>query len=249
MQCNKPSKLTQLILAGGKNLEMLEGRFPTTRRSLNLTVLKIIGHRIAVSKWSPGSKQVVWTAVTTAFFTSARMGELLSPTESNFDPTTTLLWGQVFFRKDGGVLIHVRQPKIATKEGDFLDIFPFTDKTCCPVLALKKLSEMQTNCGLFDRGLPVFRFPSGRNLTLKCLNSVLKSLLGDIYKEGTDIITCHSLRMAIPTALNGAPNSTTATDTKEWGRWRSNAYLAYTKQHKKHKQQLFTKISSALTNL
>jgi len=37
--------------------------------------------------------------------------------------------------------------------------------------------------------------------------------------------------------------------TKEWGRWRSNAYLAYTKQHKKHKQQLFTKISSALTNL
>jgi hypothetical protein len=73
------------------------------------------------------------------------MGELLSPTESNFDPTTSLLWGQVFFRRDGGVLIHVRQPKIGTKEGDFLDIFPFTDKTCCPVLTLVKLREMHKN--------------------------------------------------------------------------------------------------------
>jgi hypothetical protein len=147
------------------------------------------------------------------------------------------------------VLIHVRQPKVSTKEGDYLDIFSFTDKTCCPVLALAKLREMQKNEGLFDKGLPVFRFPSGRNLTLKCLNSVLKSLLGDIYKEGTDSVSCHSLRMAIPTALNEAPNSTSVTDTKEWGRWHSNAYLAYTKQHKKKKQQLFEKITSALTKM
>ncbi len=75
----KPGKLTQLILAGGKNLETLEGKFSNTRRSLNLTVLKIIGHRIAVSNWSTGSKQVIWTAIATTFFSSARMGELLSP--------------------------------------------------------------------------------------------------------------------------------------------------------------------------
>jgi hypothetical protein len=244
MQCTKPSKLTQLILAGGKNLETLEGKFSSTRRSL-----KIIGHRIAVSNWSPGSKQVVWTAVTTAFFASARMGELLSPTETNFGPTTSLLCGQVFFRRDGGVLIHVRQPKGSTKEGDFLNLFPFTDKACCPVLTMKKLCEMYKDSGLYDRGLPVFRFPSGKNLTLKCLNAVLKGLLGDIYKEGTDNITCHSLRMAIPTALNETPSSTSVTDKKEWGRWKSNAYLAYAKQHKKHKLQLFRKITCALTNL
>ncbi len=249
MKSTKPGRLTQLILAGGRNLETFEGRFSTPRRSLNLTVQKIIGHRIAVSNWSSGSKQVVWTAITTAFFSSARMGELLSPKETNFDPTASLLWGQVFFQRDGRVLIHIRQPKISSKEGDFLDLFPFADKVCCPVLTLKKLYEMHKNSGLFYIGMPVFCFPSGKNLTLKCLNAVLKGLLGDIYKEGTDSITCHSLRMAIPTALNEAPSSTSNTDTKEWGRWKSNAHLAYAKLHKKHKLQLFGKITNALTNL
>jgi hypothetical protein len=95
---------------------------------MNLTVLKIFGHRVAKSDWSPGSKQVVWAAVTTAFFTSARMGELLSPNEASFDPNSTLLWDQVLFRKEGGITLHIRLPKIASKEGDFLDLYPFTEK-------------------------------------------------------------------------------------------------------------------------
>jgi hypothetical protein len=245
----KPGKLTQLILAGGKNLETLEGKFSNTRRSLSLKVLKIIGHRIAVSNWSTGSKQVIWTAIATAFFSSARMGELLSPEEFSFDPTTTLQWGQVIFRRENGVLIHIRQPKTASKEGDFLDLFPFTDRTCCPVLALRKLHSLHNEWGMYDKTMPVFRFPSGKNLTLRCLNKVLKGLLSDICINGTDSITCHSMRMAIPTALNEASGSTATAETKEWGRWRSNAHTAYAKQHIRHKQQLFNKITSALTTL
>ncbi len=121
----KPGKLTSLILAGGRNLEKIGSKKFSTRRSMNLTVLKIFGHRVANSDWSPGSKQVVWAAVTTAFFTSARMGELLSPEESNFDPNSTLLWGQVLFRKEGRITLHIRLPKIASKEGDFLDLYPY----------------------------------------------------------------------------------------------------------------------------
>jgi hypothetical protein len=66
----RPGKLTHLILGGGKNLEITE---KTISISMNLSKVKIIGHRIATSKWSPGSKQVIWAAVTIAFFTSARM--------------------------------------------------------------------------------------------------------------------------------------------------------------------------------
>jgi hypothetical protein len=81
----------------------------------------------------------------------------------------------------------------------------------------------------------------------KCLNAVLKTLLGDIYRHGTDSITCHSLRSAIPTALQEAPNTATASDIKEWGRWKSTSSEAYTKLHRKHKKALFDTVSVALT--
>jgi hypothetical protein len=175
------------------------------------------------------------------------MGELLPPDDFSYDPNSTLLWEQVDFRRDGGILLHVRLPKVSKKEGEFLDLFPFHDKTCCPVMALKKLLLMQNKQGSLKLNLPVFRFPSGRNLTQKCLNAVLKTMLGDIYKQGIDSITCHSLRSAIPTALHEAPSTATASDIKEWGRWSSSASEAYTKLHRKHKKALFDKVKNALT--
>jgi hypothetical protein len=248
-KASKPGELTRLILAGGWNREFTSNRFPTVRRSMNLTVLKITGHRIATSNWSKGTKQVIWAAITTAFFTSARMGELLSPEDHAFDPTTTLQWSRVLFRGDGSILLHIRVPKIPSKEGDFLDLFPFDDKTCCPVLALKRLFLMQNEIGILSKAMPVYRFPSGRNLTLRNLNVILRELLGDIYKKGTDSITCHSLRAAIPTALHESMHNTEHTDTKEWGRWKSNAHRAYTKLQTKHKQHLFGRVTEALTKL
>jgi hypothetical protein len=115
------------------------------------------------------------------------------------------------------------------------------------VKALKKLLLLQKDQGCLKSSLPVFRFPSGRNLTQKCLNAVLKTLLGDIYRHGTDSITCHSLTSAIPTALQEAPNTATASDIKEWGHWKSTSSEAYTKLHRKHKKALFDTVSVALT--
>jgi hypothetical protein len=97
--------------------------------------------------------------------------------------------------------------------------------------------------------MPVYHFPSGKNLTLKNLNVILKELLGDIYKKGTDSITCHSLRAAIPSALHETMHSTEHTDIKEWGRWKSNAHIAYTRLQTKHKQQLFSRVTDALNKL
>jgi hypothetical protein len=97
------------------------------------------------------------------------MGELLSPDDFSYFPNSTLLWEQVDFRRDGGILLHVRSPKVSKKEGEFLDLFPFHDKTCCPVMVLKKLLLMQNNQGCLKLNLLVFRFISGRNLTQKCL--------------------------------------------------------------------------------
>jgi hypothetical protein len=55
------------------------------------------------------------------------------------------------------------------------------------------------------------------------------------------------MRSAIPTALHEASHSTAQTDTKEWGRWKSNTHTVYAKHQKKHKQQLFNRVTNALT--
>ncbi len=57
------------------------------------------------------------------------------------------------------------------------------------------------------------------------------------------------MRAAIPTALHESMHNTEHTDIKEWGRWRSNAHKAYTKLQTKHKQQLFGRVTNALTKL
>jgi hypothetical protein len=116
-------------------------------------------------------------------------------------------------------------------------------------MALKRLFLMQNEMGILSKNMPVYRFPSGKNLTLKKLNMVLREMLGDIFKEGTDSITCHSLRTAIPTALHKTMQSTALTDTKDWGRWKSDAHKSYTKHHKRHRQNLFNRVTDALTEM
>jgi hypothetical protein len=46
--------------------------------------------------------------------------------------------------------------------------------------------------------LPVFRFGTGKNLTMSQFNSTLSSLLSDICQPGISTITCHSFRAGIP---------------------------------------------------
>ena len=60
-------------------------------------LLLTIGHRIAGSGWDLISRQTVWAACTTAFFSSACLGELLSYCAHAHDPSADLLWRDVLF--------------------------------------------------------------------------------------------------------------------------------------------------------
>ena len=42
------------------------------------------------------------------------MGEILSTSDKNFDPSTCLLWRDIKFRIDS-VLVHVKNPKVKVK--------------------------------------------------------------------------------------------------------------------------------------
>jgi hypothetical protein len=235
------------LLRGAEHLSMME---PATncnkRRVMTMPLLRHLGHRLRLSGWSQFTQQVVWSVCTLAFFTSARMGELLSPAEAGFDPASTLLWSCIKERADGSFLVQVRLPKSATKEGEYLDVFPFNAFGCCPVAALKKLIHLNREAGRLDGAMPVFTFMSGKFLTVGGLNNILKQLLADVVDPERDSISCHSFRAAVPSALSRFPDLASTDDVKGWGRWSSDAYQRYTRLKTDQKRGIFDKIMAVL---
>jgi len=236
-----------MILRGAKNMAFAMPPKPQTRRVVTLPLLLTIGHRIGKASWPEQRKQVLWTACTTAFFPSARLGELLASNNWTHDPTADLLWGDIRQNSEDSFLIRLKNPKSGEEQGEFLDIFPFPGYQCCPVASLKALQLEQMQAGLFSPDTPVFRFASGENLTTSRFNEILADLLHDICSKDTNTITCHSFRAGVPTALSLHPDLANSEDIKGWGRWNSDCYTRYTRLRHDQKRAIFDKIATALT--
>ena len=95
----------KMLLKGAGNSCDLYLAKKASRLPMNLPLLEILSHRIALLEWSEMSKQVFWTACTVSFYTSCRMGELLACSERDFDIATTLLWKHVKFLGEKELLI------------------------------------------------------------------------------------------------------------------------------------------------
>jgi len=241
----KNDPIFQLIMSGARNLGFLKPPTPSNRRVVTFPLLLVLGSRLAESNWDPISKQVIWAASTTAFFSSARLGELLATTTNTFDPVSDLTWNDVKFDEHGSILIHLKVPKSGDRNGEFLDLFPFLGYNCCPVAALQSLWTKQKEAGFQLGPDPVFRFRSGRNLTPRMFNSVLMSLLQDICGDG-NIISCHSFRAGVPSTLSIFPELASSDDVKGWGRWKSDCYTRYTRLRLDQREKIFGRIAEAL---
>jgi hypothetical protein len=217
-----------------------------TRRVVTFHLLLTIGHKIQASNWDPLSKQVLWTACTTAFFGSIRLGEILASEERAFSPSSDLTWQDIQALQDKSFLIRIKQPKSGDPEGEYVDLFPFSGYSCCPVKALKKLAAMQKKAGVFDPSKPVFRFSSGSYLTMAKFNKTLSSLLSDFCTKGVDSITCHSFRAGIPSLLATFPDLASSDMIKGWGRWSSECYVRYTRLQLPQRQRIFDNIATVL---
>jgi hypothetical protein len=240
-------KLLKLILNGAKNRRELEKNSHLSRRTVPFSTLLLIGHRISLSNWSEISKQVIWTACTVGFFTSVRMGEILSSNVTNFDCNSTLLWKHLKFFDNNEILMYIPSTKTSKCKGEFMEVFPFPDHSCCPVKTLKKLMALHIQENLFDLDKPVFMFGSGQYLTPSKLNAVLKELLCDIYVPGVNTISCHSFRSALPSLLHTHPSVFSSSEIQSWGRWQGMSYLVYLKLHRKNRRYTFSKIVNILT--
>ena len=114
---------------------------------MSFDLLVILGHRINALNWGNFSKQVFWTACTTSFFSSCRMGEILPHLENSFDPNTTVLWKNVVVTDEKDKTIFIPYSKTTGFKGKFIDIYPIKGNNICPSASLYKLKRMAESEG------------------------------------------------------------------------------------------------------
>jgi len=246
LHCDSFSKdrCIQLLLKGAENLILLGNPHTNVRLAMNIHLLRLLGHRIDDTSWDILSKQVVWTACTVSFYSSCRMGELLSTEKLHFDRRTTLKWDDVTFVEGNEAILYIPFTKTTGLKGTVINLFPIDNPTC-PLAALKQLKSMCETDNLYEGKNPVFRFRNGTYLTVQTLNELLAKLLKE-FNDKHNKISCHSFRAAIPSAIASCPDKGTVEEIKQWGTWRSESYRKYTRQERDKDRTLFYKAVNLL---
>ena len=247
LQCNDFVKddIIKMALKGAENLNMLDESTTVNRAPMTMSLLQILGHRLTETNWVVFSKQVIWTVFLVSFFSSCRMGELVSETENTFDQKTTVLWKHITFFDDHAC-IFVPYTKTKGLLGHVLEIFSFPIKNCCPFSALKKLKLLATENNVYNTETPVFSLLSGKLVTKSKLNNILKDIFSDLCDGNFAKITGHSFRAAIPSLLSSHPDKNFVSDILDWGEWSSPAFGLYTKFDHNRRKILFKKITGLL---
>ena len=78
------------------------------------------------------------------------------------------------------------------------------------------------------------------------MNRLLPDLLKPLLGSTASLISGHSFRAGIPSLLAKFPEESTSDEIMGWGRWKSSAYLSYTKLKSDQRKKVFEKILSFL---
>ena len=197
--------MVKLILKGQENwdrvrakLEGKVGRLPVT-----ITMMKFLKNKLLEAKWPISEKRLFWAIATMAWSGAFRIHELCSRDRTQFDPQTTLLWGNIKMGKLqlkgkywGTISVFVKSPKVdRVGAGDDIEIFQL-DNFMCPTAAMAKYRE--TNKLGEDPNMPVFRLPSGQCFTGAEMNrrlSALTATMTQVVPGGQ--IRSHSFRSGV----------------------------------------------------
>lgn len=209
------------------------------RRAVSLPLLRILGHYLAGAELAEGERQMFWAVALAAFFGSLRIGELLADKVKR-PASPGLLWADISWVGEE-LFLRIRSHKTGHESGDLIILFPLQDKSICPVTAFRRLAAGPPRCG------PVFTRAGGGLWTKQHFSSILQHLmqLTNLLERG-EAITGHSFRAGIPSALGALGTADSRIALTEWGRWRSGAFAAYTRQHVAAKRAIFRRIETAL---
>ena len=236
---------TKKLIEGARNLEWLDSKKQSGRRAMSVPLMKLLKIEIFKSSLTILEKSAMWAACTVAFQAALRMGEILTSNSEFFDPQTVLL-NRDIEKKDGIFTIHIKSPKIKSRGGDFVEVFP-TDGVLCPVKALDDHVTGLANNRLFFENKPVMTISPRSFLSTGRVNELLKVFLGKHIDLEKHPISCHSFRAGVPTLVQSSSRAETI-NVKAWGRWRSSAVDTYKKLDRKQRAIEFEKIRPLLND-
>ena len=231
----------KLVLNGVARKRVQNGRSHSKPR---LPITAQILYRIfeALSKHQSDDTVMIWAACAMCFFGFFRVGEIVVPSASAFQPHRHLTWDDVLVDSIGSpslVKICLRVSK-CDQFGRGIDVFvgKVQSSKICPVAAI--LSYMAR------RGPapgPFFQSGEGKPLTKSSFITAVRAVLVEAGLDPT-LYSGHSFRIGAATTASqmGVEDST----IKALGRWSSVAFLAYLRTPRQQLASLSTTLASNL---
>ncbi len=222
--------LVKFLLRGKRNKENIAERREPKRLPMTMSMMKLLKSETIKWEADKADKLLFWTICTMAFHGGFRIHEILSKTETEFDPDFALLTEDVrlLSRETAGETEKLLQIKLKCPKEDrtgkatIVEIYE-TKGVLCPIKAYEKWNSSTKT----EKGLPLFRRSDGTPVTGKKLNSWLKDRLGKYIDKDAGKFTSHSFRIGLASTL--AASGLGTAEIKEAGRWSSNAYEVYMK--------------------
>jgi hypothetical protein len=237
------SDLVKLVLKGIANKDGIVYREKNWQGRLPMTVnaMLLFKSLIRTSSFAEQDKALIWAVSTIAFAGAFRIHEILSKTESTFDPNFTLLTEDVSWTCDGQQeVLHIKLkcPKESRSAAPtVVDIFQ-NSGSICPVRAFKKWLRIKHRAD----GLPLFRWHDGTPFTGFKLNRIMKSLLGPYTDPSVGFFSTHSFRIGIATMLGQAGFEDQ--EIMATGRWSSRVFERYIKLARTRRAAVHKRISN-----
>ena len=234
-----------LVMAAIKGKANMEVQKPF-RQLMTVQLMITLKQKLAAAKgpqWSRHNKRLFWLLAVSLFWSSCRGGEMAMETETEFDPNNNLLWEDVRMEADGqSVTLTLKAPKEVKGMKVVQVELTQVGGDLCPLEAWRKFRGV--NKLGESPGMPVFRWESGRNLTLSRMNGLMKGFLEGVvdYQQGN--LGIHCFRNAIPTLMKQLGYNDEA--IKAQGRWSSEAFQRYTKMSRAVRREEQRKLAGAI---
>ena len=235
------SPMVKQILKGLRNLkenpkQKVESK---TRRAMTFVHLKLLGHAIGSSGYSEFEKDAIWAVSLSAFWGSFRLGELMNKRAGETDPKYSCLLSDFKFTSEG-FKIWVRSPKVASPEGDLVEVFAVPGSIYDPLKAMEKyVTKRRSMWGVTEDSV-LFAREDGTPINRDWFNNILHKLLDPLILDARDSFTGHSFRAGISTLMKAAGME--ESDIKIWGRWSSQAYQLYCKKKGLEKGKIWSRL-------
>ena len=208
------------VQAGIARARLGRGQPSRVRLPITAQILRRIKHKL--DEVAHPEKLVLWAVCCTAFFGFFRLGELLLPSQSAFNPRLNLAWGDMAVDNPQAtrmVRLHLKQSKTDQFGRGASVILGRTGLDLCPVAAILAYVAIRR-----DEPGPFFLTKKKAPLTKQVFVEEIRKLL---RARGLpeDNYAGHSFRIGAATsaALAGIEDST----IQLLGRWQSGAFLRY----------------------